>query len=501
MPCSLILNKYTIDWERNMRFSEFRDVEFLAEGATAPTLQWTNFSKKGRLEANVAAFVGKVQANELFPTVDGKLFVVDNTPENINMVRGWQGEKPAPQVTGHYQGDPEQTTLGLNKMLKTQKFAGMAPEPGQEAGKEQMQGRTAHLNLHDISKEEEKTIGDIKALITNKGIPGSELTSRIINNPTLQQAEPHGRYIIDIAKNIAAKKYPVPVAQEVYDDEKYKAFIQDYAGEYLGIAGLTNGLGDFPKLGAFLNFLGANSLEELTYYFPMSENSPLADSFAYIKTPNAEHQMFLSSKGGTRGAAPSMSNLKIPDDMDPPEGPQKEALDFLRIVQDNSQVEGTMLALNYLGEINNRALVDNSLASLLPLTTEEISFFATNYAEDKAKMNITLQDVPERLRPYIQARLKQGAVKVITGDFIMACTVCVIKSVNNANILPEFQNLAKELLGYNFVQIFTQVRGGAKRPGGMTFRVLWPAKIDGTVEAYSNSSQKDLKGKLGFRIH
>lgn len=487
-----------------MRFFEFKDVQ-LPEGATAPTLQWTNFAKKGRLEANVTAFINKVTSNQLFPTLDGRFFVVDNTPENINLVRGWQGGT-APQVTGHYQGEPEQTRLGLNKMLKTTTFQGMAPEPGQEAGKETMQGRTAHLNLHGISKEEEKAEqeaeGSIKRLISERGIKGTELTQRIINNPTLQQAKPHGQYIIDIAKSIEAKEYPVPVPMEVYKDAKYKSFIQDYAGEYLGIAGLVNGLGDFPKLGGFLNFLGAKSLQELNYYFPMAENSPLADSFGFIQGPDGEHQMYLSSKGGTRGAAPSMTNLKIPEGMQPVSNQQEEALNFLKIIQDpnESQITGTMKALNYLGEVNKDGLIDKALASLLPLTDEEIQFFGTNYSTDVKEMNITVNDVPKRLQKYIQSRVAKGAVKVITGDFVMACTVCVVKSLNNG-ILPDFQNLAKELLGYNFVQIFTQIKGGATRPGGMQFRVLWPAKIDGTVEAYSNSSQKDLKGKLGFRIH
>lgn len=479
-----------------MRFSEFRDIKVF-EGAKPPSLQWGQFSKKGRLSTNVATFIKKVQNGEPFQLLSGEQFVVDNTPENINLVQGWQGGT-APKLAGHMQGDAKAVTVGLNNFAKTSEFGGMAAAPGEEAGKESMLGRTAHLNLHDISKEEEKAIGDIKALISDRGIPGNQLTQKIISNPVLQAEDPHGKWIIDIAKGIEAKQYPVPVPDGVFQDAKYLKFIQDYAGEYLGIAGLVNGLGEFPKLGGFLNFLGAKSMEELQYYFPMSENSPLADSFGFIKSPSGEHQMYLSSKGGTRGAAPSMSNLKIPDDMQPTTKEQEEAINFLRIVQDNSQIEGTLLALNYLGEVNSKAIVDQSLAALLPITSEEINFFAQNYAEDKSKMNIRLEDVPQRLQNYIQSRLSQGSVKVITGDFIMAATVAVIKSLNDANILPDFQNLAKELLGYNFVQIFTQIK---KRPPGMQFRVLWPAKIDGTVEAYSNSSQKDLKGKLGFRIH
>ena len=481
-----------------MRFFEFKDVV-----TEAQKLQWSQFSKKGRLDANRQTFINKVKSNQPFPLENGQLVIIDNTDENINAIMNWNGGR-APVLTGRYQGKTELVNIPVNSMLKTAEFGGMAGAPGEEAGKEAMLGRTAHLNLHGISKEEEKeeqeAEGSIKRLISERGIQGSELTQKIINNPTLQQADPHGKWIIEIAQNIEAKQYPVPVPDGVYEDQKYLKFIQDYAGEYLGIAGLVNGLGDFPKLGGFLNFLGAKSLEELQYYFPMSENSPLADSFGYIKTPNGDHQMYLSSKGGTKGAAPSMSNLKIPADMQPTSQAQEDAMNFLRIIQDKneSQITGTLKALNLLGEINKAKIVDQNLAALLPLTQEEIDFVQNNYATDKKERNITVTDFPKRLQPYVQSRFDSGSVKVLLGDFIMAATVAIRDSINKNDILPDFQNLAKELLGYNFVQIFTQIR---KRPPGMQFRVLWPAKIDGEVEVYSNSSQIELKGKLGFRIH
>ena len=477
-----------------MRFFEFRDVVHEAQ-----KLQWSQFSKKGRLDANRQTFINKVKSNEPFPLENGQLIVVDNNEENINAIINWNGGR-APVLTGRYQGKTELVNVPVNSMLKTAEFGGMAGAPGEEAGKEAMLGRTAHLNLHDISKEEEKAIGDIKQLISDKGISGTELTQKIINNPVLQSEDPHGKWIIEIAKNIEAKQYPVPVPEGVYGDQKYLKFIQDYAGEYLGIAGLVNGLGDFPRLGGFLNFLGANSLEELQYYFPMSENSPLADSFGFIKSPTGDHQMYLSSKGGTRGAAPSMSNLKIPEDMTPASQAQEEAMQFLRIIQDTneSQITGTLKALNFLGEVGRNKITDKALAQLLPLTQEEIDFFQNNYATDKKERNITVNDFPKRLQAYEQSRFESGSVKILTGDFIMACTVAIRDSINKNDVLPDFANLAKELLGYNFVQIFTQIR---KRPPGMQFRVLWPAKIDGEVEVYSNSSQIELKGKLGFRIH
>jgi len=483
-----------------MRYSEFK----IVEGAGPPALQWGNFSKKGRLEANVATFINKISSHSPFLLTTGQQFVVDDTPENKNLVQSWQGGI-APKVTGHIQGDSKTIPMGLNKFSKTNEFGGMAAEPGAEAGKEAMQGRTAHLNLHGISKEEEKAEqsaeGSILRLVKERGIQGSDLTSKIINNPVLQQAKPQGNWIINIAQNIESQQYPVPVPDELLDPKnaKYLKFVQDYAGEYLGIAGLVNGLGDFPRLGGFLQFLGANNLSELQYYFPQGENTPLADSFGYITTPNGEHQMYLSSKGGNKGAAPSMSNLKIPENL--PEGSRQteEAKTFLRIVQDNSQIDGSLKALNYLGEINSGNLTDQKLAQLLPLQDDEIDFFASRYAHDaSAKEPVTINDVPKRLKNYIAERMQGGGVSIITGDFIMACTKCVVDSINKNNILPEFSQLTKEILGFNFVQIFTKI---GKRPAGMSFRVLWPAKIDGEVEAYSNSSQKDLKGKLGFRIH
>lgn len=480
-----------------MRFFEFKDVE--QQINEAQKLQWSQFSKKGRLDANRQTFINKIKNNSPFPLENGQEVIIDNNEENINAITNWNGGR-APILTGRYQGKPELVNVPVNSILKTSEFGGMSAAPGEEAGKEAMLGRTAHLNLHDISKEEEKAIGDIKKLISERGIKGSQLTQKIISNPVLQAEDPHGKWIIEIAKSIEAKQYPVPVPEGVFSDQKYLKFIQDYAGEYLGIAGLVNGLGDFPKLGGFLNFLGAESLQELDYYFPMSENSPLADSFGYIKSPSGEHQMYLSSKGGTRGAAPSMSNLKIPEDMQPRSKQQEQAMQFLRIIQDTneSQITGTLKALNFLGEISRNSIPDKKLAGLLPLREEEIQFFQNNFATDKKDRNITVADLPERLQPYAQSRFEGGSVKVLTGDFIMAATVAVRDAINNGNALPDFQNLAKELLGYNFVQIFTQIK---KRPTGMTFRVLWPAKIDGTVEVYSNSSQIELKGKLGFRIH
>jgi len=475
-----------------MRFNEFRVT--LSEGKG---MDWGNFSSRDRTENNRAVFIKKIKEGEPFTIIGDKLFVVDKTADNINAIQNWNGGT-SPKLTGRYQGETKVVTLATNKFAKVGDFGGMYQDiaKGEGAGKEQMQGRTAHLDLHGVSKEEEKAIGDMKRLVAEKGIKGSDLTPKIINNPLLNSEKPHGEWIVELAKGIDAKQYPVPVNDGVFSEQRFQKFIQDYAGEYLGVAALVNGLGDFPNQGAFLEFLGSESLQELLYYFPQGKNTPLADSFGFIKSPTGEHEMKISSKGGTKGASPSMSNLKVPDDL-PKTDANASTLDFIKTIQDNSQITGTLLALNQLHSAFPKQFEEFEISQYLPLTNEEIAWFEQNISiEMKDKEAVNVKDFPKRLQPYAQMRQDTGSVTVNTGDFIMACTRAIIDSINKNGALPEFEKTTKEILGYNFVQIFTRIM---KRTG-MTVRVLWPAKIDGKVTLYSNSSQNGMNGRLGFSI-
>lgn len=477
-----------------MRYSEFRLVE-ASSGVT-----WGVFSKDNRRDKHVANMLNYIQDGKPFTTMDGKLFVFDNTPENVNAIKNWSGN-PAPVLTGRYQGEAKPETLSIAKLAKTNVFSGQAQDlsdPDAVAGKERMIGRTAHLDLHGVSKDEEKAIGDMKRLVQEKGIKGSELLPKIINNTVLnsEAAQPHGGYIVDIAKNIQAGNYPFSVAPEVFAEERFHKFIQDYAGEYLGVAALVNGIGEFPNKDKFLEFLGASDLRELDYYFPQGENTPLADSFGFIKSPTGEHEMKISSKGGVKGASPSMSNLKVPDDF-PKTDSNADDLEFIRIVQENSQIAGTLKALNFLKENYPSSLKEFEITEYLPITDQEIDFFETYTSkEQKDYKAVNINDFPERLRPYAEMRQAQGGVKSNTGDFIMAATRAVLDAINKNGALPEFEKTTKEILGYNFIQIFTRLM---KSKGGLV-RVLWPAKIDGNVTLYSNSSQTGMNGRLGFSI-
>lgn len=481
-----------------MRFNEFRITLAEAQERFPKGMDWGNFNKKGRAEDNRATFIRKIKAGEPFTLNDRQVFAVDNTPDNINAIQNWQGGG-APALTGRFQGETKPESVTVNRFAKTSDFAGQFPDlaKGEEGGKEAMQGRTAHLDLHSISKEEEKAIGDMKKLVAERGIKGSDLTPKIINSPVLQQADPHGTWIIEIAKNIAAKQYPVPVNEGVFQEKKFHTFIQDYAGEYLGVAALVNGLGNFPNLGAFLKFLGADNLQDLLYYFPQGENTPLADSFGFIKTPTGEHEMKISSKGGKKGASPSMSNLKIPDDLEITDA-NKNAVEFIKIIQENSQVVGTLKALNMVQRLYPKSIAEFEISKYLPIRDDEIAWIDENVTlEMKDIEAVNVKDFPKRLQPYAQMRQDSGSVTVNTGDFIMACTRAVLDAINKNNAFPDFEKTAIEILGYNFVQIFTVINKSKK---ALTCNVLWPAKVDGKVSLYSNSSQNGMNGRIGFSV-
>lgn len=490
-----------------MRFNEFNT---LSEGNN---LDWSEFNKAkraGRYEANLKAFLEKMAAGSPFLTITGSLFLVDNTPKNINAIKTWEGGT-APFVTGTEGDSNIKTQIQVNKLAKTTRFGGeLAIDPADE-GTVQMKkqgylGRPSDIDLHNITKDEESKILSTEEgfleLISNKGIPGSKLTDLIIKNPVLnsKDLEPYGQYIIDIAKSIKQGQYPVKVPAGVFEATKLRNFIQDYPGEYLGVAGLINGLGDFPKLDGFLEFLGAKDLRSLNYYFPMKSNMALADSFAFIQAPGGDHKMRISSKGA-KGAAPSLQALKIPDGMRLRNDTNKgRSATFLSIINNNNSYEGPIKAINYLATVNKPAIAKlfPEMAKTLPLTQKETDFIINNVQyELSGRIKLTVKDLPsKRLQNYVKS-LKD--VQKITGKLLYVYAYNMASGIDE--ILPGFQSFAKELLGYNFVQIFTDIKGKKGQDGNMYFRILWPAKIDGTVSLAVGGGQGEVKGRMSFRIH
>jgi hypothetical protein len=72
----------------------------------------------------------------------------------------------------------------------------------------------------------------------------------------------------------------------------------------------------------------------------------------------------------------------------------------------------------------------------------------------------------------------------------------VCNAVNKNNALPNFQPATIEALGYNFIQIYSNIKGGKLISGA-----FWPGMVDGVVVLKTKAGATDpYQGKLSFQI-
>jgi hypothetical protein len=71
----------------------------------------------------------------------------------------------------------------------------------------------------------------------------------------------------------------------------------------------------------------------------------------------------------------------------------------------------------------------------------------------------------------------------------------MMRAVNTDRAVPELRAALIESLGYNFVQLYSNVKGGK-----LVTEAFWPAKISGQVKLKSKGSAGELKGKMSVEI-
>jgi hypothetical protein len=77
-----------------------------------------------------------------------------------------------------------------------------------------------------------------------------------------------------------------------------------------------------------------------------------------------------------------------------------------------------------------------------------------------------------------------------------AVTTDIINAVNKGSAVPNLREALIESLGYNFVQLYTNVKGGK-----LVTEAFWPAKLKGEVKLKTKGSAADpKKGKLSVEI-
>ena len=184
----------------------------------------------------------------------------------------------------------------------------------------------------------------------------------------------------------------------------------------------------------------------------------------------------------------------------------KEEIQFVETVQKHDSFDGIFNTYNLLSTLDtnkkkavsqargfqHRGFGQKDVANLRQIYDQRVGMTA----QEQIKM---LTDNNKKFLQMIEKSKKQKARSPV--GFILYYAQRIVRdAVNKFNALPEFQQTVRTVLGDNFMQIYTIVKGDAKNGGTLDVRVLYPAKIDGKVEVSSKTTQQQLIGKLSFSI-
>ncbi len=316
----------------------------------------------------------------------------------------------------------------------------------------------------------------------------------IINNNTLVGTD-IGEIIIDMARQIQGGK--LPNFKDI--DKKFQTTIRDYAGEYLGVCALLKGIANFPNQKQWYSHLGVKDLNDIFIHFPKAANNPLGDSIGSFENTETGNMILISSKGGAKGAPPSLNGLKIPDEIASKPG-YKNEVDFVQTLQQSSADVQPFRGINKLFELVPDK-IDPIVKTILPLTIHDINEIITFF--DKSQY--TKQDwvnLPKKYHPVIgliQQNLKRFKDTATPGGILhYVMNKQIMQVVNEKKAFPNFEPLAREILQKNFIQIFA-------RPTATTlgFDVVWP-NVEmgiGKIQLYSKASANDPKSqKMSFSV-
>jgi len=372
------------------------------------------------------------------------------------------------------------TEIAFNQLLKTADLGGQAStgQDDEPAGKESALLKPSQIGISD------------------KQIPANELGDEIINNSVLNSTE-YGKVVIQMAKDILANQNPV-IPKEV--PEKIRKSIVDYAGEYLGILALISGLSRFPAKKRFENWLGGD-INSLVISFPSKPNINIADSFATIKNAQTQHTVNISSKGQGGGAAPSLSGLKIPDELRN-NIDYKPVIEFIELCDANKPSKGGFTnprtvsqifeAMNLLNEYVPDSIPDK-FKEFLPWTPQIVPAVMLSMASFKQKGKGNL---PKFEKLWDEFNFKKESSD--GGKLVYATKLAVMKAINEGNALPDFPSVVLQILDMNFIQQYTDYTPKTRT---VSFGTQWPAKLEGKITLESKSGATDpTKGGFSFKL-
>lgn len=429
--------------------------------------------KTGQLMTRQELFLWKVINSSPFTLKDGSGEVTINPREAPN-VKAWLEQGMArPIVLTTTNGE----TVKNTELQKTVEFGSKEAEQIKLKGSDVF-GST-DTDVSDIGNS-------IESILAAGGFPAIEMYDAIANSPQIEKLGKIGQAVVSMAKQITEGQ--VPTFPKGLSAQEIKA-IELYASEYLGVLGLIAGIVPFKQGNRedFDNFIGTD-LGSMIMYFPKSVSNPLADSFS-VTNDKTGHSIKISSKAAGKGAPPSLTSIKLPEDV---RTKYPEAAEFLDSAQDPSvsTFAQPFKMLNSMYEINPDN-VPKEYQPLLPFSDELISTLESTVKSNKP--------VPKNIMAVFNKRLTdkvESSDNSDGGKAWYAVTTDIINAVNKGSAVPNLREALIESLGYNFVQLYTNVKGDK-----LVTEAFWPAKLKGEVKLKTKGSAADpKKGKLSVEI-
>lgn len=416
-------------------------------------------------------FIWKVKNSSAFTRLDGSLVVID--PAELASVTAWVNQgmlKPISLRT------TDGETVKNTDLFKTVEFGSKEAE-------------TIKLKGSDIFTGDDVEIVDfgnnIQDVLKAGGFPASEMYSKISNNPGLKQLGKIGDAVILMARE--ANEGMTPRFPPGLKDQEKKA-IELYASEYLGVLGLLSNAvkfksGNRKELNEFLG----TDLKDMIMYFPKSVSNPLADSFSVVNDETG-HALKISSKAAGKGAPPSLGSVKLPDDV---KTEYPECADFMQTAADPSLSGFTQpfAMMNWLAN-NAPNSVPAAYRSVTPFPESFIKALEVAYKKGDSVPAKTMKIFQPQMSDVVRTSDSPDALKIF-----YTVTKDIINAVNNENAVKNFQKAVIKSLGYNFIQLYSNIKGDQ-----LVTEAFWPATIRGQAKLKTKSSSKEVKGKISVEV-
>ena len=429
-------------------------------------------NKNGKPYNRQELFLIKVKTGSPFTLVSGGEVVID--PKEARAVAAWLSTGPKGTITMRtVDGD----TVKNTELQKTVEFGSKESE--------NLPIKPSDVFTTDETQEIDDFGNNIEDILKSGGFPASEMYSKIAGNPNLVKLGKLGDAVIYMARQ--ANEGKTPIFPGDLNKDQTKA-IELYASEYIGALALVTGAAPFMRGSReqFEEFVGGN-LADMIMFFPKATNNPLADSFSVVNNATG-HAVKISSKAAGKGAPPSLGSMKFPEEI---RNKYPEATEFLDAAQDPgvSSFTQPFALMNYLYEIDPNK-IPKAYQSMMPFSPELVAQLENSNKTGKA--------VPRKImglfEKQLSAKVRDGTA-TDGGKAWWATIQDMMRLVNNDKIIPDFRAALIESLGYNFVQLYTKVKGNK-----LVTEAFWPAKISGQVKLKTKGSAGEQKGKMSVEI-